>query len=91
MTNPIPCGPVRLGRDRDNPAGVRHHGERRWHGFKYLESRDVDVVGNTLRNASLMTDPENDFDDHDPFDCRLFAIRYLILPAADQPPCARGF
>jgi hypothetical protein len=55
--------------------------------FKYLESRDVDEVGYTLRTASLMTDPEYFFDDHEPSDYRLFGIRYLILPAGvDLPP-----
>src|SRR5580698_402147 len=54
--------------------------------FKYLESRDVDEVGYTLRTASLMTDPEYFFDDSDPSDYRLFGIRYLILPAGGQPP-----
>jgi Bacterial membrane protein YfhO len=54
--------------------------------FKYLESRDVDEVGYTLRTASLMTDPEYYFDDHNRSDYRLFGIRYLILPAGDEPP-----
>ena len=54
--------------------------------FKYLENRDVDEVGYTLRTASLMTDPEYFFDDRDPSGYRLFGIRYLILPARDQPP-----
>jgi hypothetical protein len=54
--------------------------------FQYLESRDVDEVGYTLRTASLMTDPEYYFNEHDPSDYRLFAIRYLILPAGQQPP-----
>jgi hypothetical protein len=54
--------------------------------FKYLESRDVDEVGYTLRTASLMTDPEYFFDDRDPSDYLLFGIRYLILPAREQPP-----
>jgi hypothetical protein len=54
--------------------------------FKYLESRDVDEVGYTLRTASLMTDPEYFFDDRDASDYRLFGIRYLILPARDHPP-----
>jgi hypothetical protein len=54
--------------------------------FKYLEGRDVDEVGYTLRTASLMTDPEYFFDDRDPSGYRLFGIRYLILPARDQPP-----
>jgi hypothetical protein len=54
--------------------------------FKYLESRDVDEVGYTLRTASLMTGPEYYFDDRDASDYRLFGIRYLILPARTQPP-----
>ena len=53
--------------------------------FKYLESRDVDEVGYTLRTTSLMTDPEYYFDDRDPSDYLLFGIRYLILPADGQP------
>jgi hypothetical protein len=54
--------------------------------FKYLESRDVDEVGYTLRTASLMTDPEYFFDEHNPSDYRLFGIRYLIIPAGSTPP-----
>jgi hypothetical protein len=54
--------------------------------FKYLESRDVDEVGYTLRTASLMTDPEFYLNDRNPSDYRLFAIHYLILPAARRPP-----
>ncbi|MFZ1996755.1 MAG: hypothetical protein WAU75_21755, partial [Solirubrobacteraceae bacterium] len=54
--------------------------------FKYLESRDVDEVGYTLRTASLMTAPEDFFVDRDPSDYRLFGIRYLILPARHRPP-----
>jgi membrane protein YfhO len=54
--------------------------------FKYLESRDVDEVGYTLRTASLMTDPEYFLDDHDVSDYRLFGIRYLILPAGSRAP-----
>jgi hypothetical protein len=54
--------------------------------FKYLESRDVDEVGYTLRTASLMTDSEYFFDDRDPSDYRLFGICYLILPAGYEPP-----
>ena len=34
--------------------------------FKYLESRDVNEVGYTLRTASLMTGPEYYFDDRNP-------------------------
>ena len=33
-----------------------------------------------------MTDPEYYFDERDPSDYRLFGVRYLILPAGDQPP-----
>ncbi len=54
--------------------------------FKYLDSRDIDEVGYTLRTASLMTDPEYHFDEGDPGDYRLFGIHYLIVPAGYLPP-----
>jgi len=54
--------------------------------FKYLESRDVDEVGYTLRTASLMTDPEYYFHQHNPSDYRLFGIHYLIVPTGSKPP-----
>ena len=54
--------------------------------FKYLESRDVDEVGYTLRTASLMTGPENHFDELNPSDYELFGIHYLILPSGWPAP-----
>jgi hypothetical protein len=54
--------------------------------FKYLESRDVDEIGYTLRTASLMTDPEYYFDESNPSDYTLFGVRYLILPAGKSSP-----
>ncbi len=54
--------------------------------FKYLESRDLDEVGYTLRSSSLMTDPEYYFDDANPSEYRLFGIHYLIVPAGYLPP-----
>jgi hypothetical protein len=54
--------------------------------FKYLESRDVDEVGYTLRTASLMTDPEYYFDEDNPGDYDLFAIHYEILPVDRTSP-----
>ena len=54
--------------------------------FKFLESRDVDEVGYTLRTASLMTDPEYFFDEDVPGDFALFAVRYMVLPAGHPPP-----
>jgi len=54
--------------------------------FKYLEARDVDEVGYTLRTASLMTDPEFFFDEDDPGDYALFAVHYMILPVTMAPP-----
>ncbi len=54
--------------------------------FKYLESRDVDEVGYTLRTASLMTDPEFYFDEAVPGDFPLFAVRYMVLPVGQPPP-----
>jgi len=54
--------------------------------FKYLASENVDEVGFTLRTASLMSDPEVDFDEYNPGDYVAFGIRWLILPAAMKPP-----
>jgi hypothetical protein len=54
--------------------------------FKYLESRDVDEVGYTLRTASLMTDPEDYFNERNLSDYRLFGIHYLIIPTGSRPP-----
>ncbi len=54
--------------------------------FKYLESKDVDEVGYTLRTASLMTDPEYFFDDINPGDYPLFGVGYLIIPESMSPP-----
>ena len=56
--------------------------------FKYLESRDADEVGYTLRTASLMTAPEDFFDERDPGDYQLFGIHYLIIPSGYLPPVA---
>jgi hypothetical protein len=54
--------------------------------FKYLESKDVDEVGYTLRTASLMTDPEYYFDESNPGDYPLFGIGYIITPADMASP-----
>jgi hypothetical protein len=53
--------------------------------FKYLSNLDLDVVGYTLRTASLMTDPEAYFDESNPGDYSLFGIRYLVLPLGRVP------
>lgn len=58
--------------------------------FKYLEARDVDEVGYTLRTASLMTDPEFFFDDRNPSDYTLFGIRYLLIPVGGVLPAAHA-
>jgi hypothetical protein len=54
--------------------------------FKYLESKDVDEVGYTLRTASLMTDPEYYFDETNPGDYSLFGIGYVIRAQGQPPP-----
>ena len=56
--------------------------------FKYLESKDIDEVGYTLRTASLMTDPEYFFDETNPGDYPLFGIGYIITPADMASPVA---
>ncbi len=66
--------------------------------FKYLESKDIDEVGYTLRTASLMTDPEYYFDESNPGDYPLFGIGYIITPAdmaspveADKVGCSGNY
>jgi hypothetical protein len=59
--------------------------------FKYLASLDVDEVGFTLRTASLMSDPEAEFDETVPADYELFGIRWLLLPRGMQPPVPATF
>ncbi len=54
--------------------------------FKYLESKDVDEVGYTLRTASLMTDPEYYFNESNPGDYPLFGIGYIITPSSMASP-----
>jgi hypothetical protein len=54
--------------------------------YEYLASRDIDVVGFTLRTASLMTGPEYDFDESNAGDYSLFGIRYLLLPPGRSEP-----
>jgi hypothetical protein len=53
--------------------------------FKYLSNLDFDMVGYTLRTASLMTDPEEYFDEDNVGDYSLFGIRYLVLPIGRAP------
>jgi hypothetical protein len=52
--------------------------------YQYLDSLDIDEVGYTLRTASLMSQPEYDFDAANVGDYPMFGIRYLIEPAS-QP------
>ncbi len=54
--------------------------------FRYLANLDVDVVGFTLRTASLMTNPEVEFDQQNPGDYAAFAVRFLLLPVGMAPP-----
>jgi hypothetical protein len=53
--------------------------------FKYLSNLDFDMVGFTLRTASLMTDPEAYFDENNAGDYAVFGIRYLVLPVGRRP------
>ena len=54
--------------------------------FRYLANHNVDEVGFTLRTASMMTNPEVEFDETNPGDYNTFGIRYLLLPATMSPP-----
>lgn len=59
--------------------------------FKYLSNLDLDVVGYTLRTASLMTDPEAEFAETDPSDYQIFGVRYFIIPSSMAPPVPARF
>lgn len=54
--------------------------------FKYLAAEDIDEMGFTLRTASLMSDPEVEFDEYNPADYAAFGIRWLVLPRGMKPP-----
>lgn len=54
--------------------------------FKYLANDDADEVGYTLRTESLMTEPENDFNDAFVDEYSLFGVRYLLFPAGRAVP-----
>ncbi|HET9894799.1 MAG TPA: YfhO family protein [Streptosporangiaceae bacterium] len=49
--------------------------------YQYLASLDLDEVGYTLRTASLMSQPENNFDAANAGNYSLFGVRYLVVPA----------
>lgn len=55
-------------------------------GYAYLLDADVDAVGFTLRTLSLSDDVETRFDASNPAHYNLYNVRYLILPAAQDPP-----
>ena len=54
--------------------------------FKYLLSQEVDEMTYVVPSLSLMLDAEADFDEDNPADYPLFAVRYLILPAGMPAP-----
>jgi hypothetical protein len=54
--------------------------------FAYLVSEDIPEVGYTLRTASLMSQPEYEFDPANVGDYALLGIRYVILPAQQPSP-----
>lgn len=54
--------------------------------FKYLEDQNVDLVGYTIRTASLMSMPEYNFVATNPADYISFGISYLLLPSSLKPP-----
>ena len=53
--------------------------------YKYLQTEGVDVMVYSAATTSLMLDPEFYFDERDAGDYALFGIRYLILPARQEP------
>jgi hypothetical protein len=58
--------------------------------YRYLASLDIDEVGDTLRTAALMSQPEYDLDEANPGDYAVFGIRYLLLPVTRAPAPPAG-
>lgn len=54
--------------------------------YTWLADQGVDAIGFTLRSASLMSNPEQDFYDDNPADYDMFAVRWLLLPSGTTPP-----
>jgi hypothetical protein len=54
--------------------------------YAYLLANDADAVGYNGRTTSVSEDVEFLFDPTDPSDYDLFNVRYLFLPAGQQPP-----
>jgi hypothetical protein len=54
--------------------------------YEYLADAGIDSIGFTLRTASLMSDAEPYFEETNPGDYALFAVRYLLLPLGMSPP-----
>jgi len=55
-------------------------------GYAYLLDADVDGVGFTLRTLGISDDVETRFDATNPDHYDLYNVRYVILPAAIEPP-----
>jgi len=53
--------------------------------YEILANYDIDEVGFTMRTASLMSQPENEFNPGNPVDYRIFGIHYLLLPTGARP------
>ena len=53
--------------------------------YEYLTNFDIDVVGFTMRTASLMSQPENYFNPRNLSDYRIFGIRYVLVPRGRMP------
>ena len=53
--------------------------------YSYLLYRDADTIGMYLRTPSLSEDVEANFDSSDAAQFDLFNIRYVILPAGQEP------
>jgi len=54
--------------------------------FEYLTAEDIQGVGFTLRTASLMSQPEAQFNEYNASDYALYGVRYLILPRVMPSP-----
>lgn len=53
--------------------------------YLYLADQDVDQISTEAWAASLMEEPQNNFNETNPSDYAIFGVRYLLLPSTRTP------
>ena len=54
--------------------------------YLYLANQNVDQISTEAWAASLMEEPQNQFNQNNPADYQIFGVRYLLMPATMKTP-----